>query len=370
MKCNICESVVSRRIFHKSETEIWTNSDDFRDHKNVKYPCELLQCNTCGHILQPFTKRLGEILDDVYKSEQHALSTLPGIGNWGTTMGQGMFVYLDKLNLKDVRSACEIGCGNDFYLKYLKETGVESLVGVEPSFRADHTKDGIHFKAGYADSQMKLNERFDLIYAMNVLEHVYDLNEIFQFVNSHISEKGNLFFCVPNCKAQLEAGDPALFIHEHINYFTEEILHELLVRKGFENIEILSTLDSYFVSAVYNNGSGKYKVMNIPQFDYTRNLDQNLTIIRSKCAGKKVAFHGVCNSLNNILGWVELDNDFILIDNDITKIGKTFFAKIVHQPDKDILNEIDLVFILPRAYSDAISHQYKELGYTGEIVKL
>jgi UDP-N-acetyl-D-mannosaminuronate dehydrogenase len=45
--------------------------------------------------------------------------------------------------------------------------------------------------------------------------------------------------------------------------------------------------------------------------DYVGKLETNLEILKQKCRGKKVAFHGVCNSLNNILSWSNLKIDFI-----------------------------------------------------------
>lgn len=76
-------------------------------------------------------------MNEIYSSDQHSLSTLPGEGNWGLTMGNWNIGFLEKLDLALISAACEIGCGNDFYLQYLKNKGVVDLLGIDPSFKED-----------------------------------------------------------------------------------------------------------------------------------------------------------------------------------------------------------------------------------------
>jgi SAM-dependent methyltransferase len=370
MKCNLCTSEVIRILFHQDETEIWTNADDTRDFKNLKYPCDLLQCDHCGHIQQPNSTTLSSHLEKIYNSNQHALSTLPGVGNWGAEIGNEVLLYFDKINLNDVNSACEIGFGNDFYLQHLSKNKVSTLYGIEPSIGSDHISNGIHFIKGYADQKVDIGINFDLIYAMNVFEHVHDLSSIFTFINRHIKENGKLFFCIPNCEAQLISGDTALFIHEHYNYFTQKTLHELLKMNGFGSIQIYASLDTYYVHALKNkNIANDSKQTIIDKYDYVGKLETNLEILKQKCRGKKVAFHGVCNSLNNILSWSNLNFDFILFDNDITKKDKKYFGTTVLIPDSEILKGVEVVVILPRAYNLVIEKQYIDLHFQGEILK-
>ena len=62
--------------------------------------------------------------------------------------------------------------------------------------------------------------------------------------------------------------------------------------------------------------------------------------MKKKICGKKVIIHGVNNSLNNILAFSNLDNNFILVDNEQTKVGKLFVGKTVFKPSKKLLNGI------------------------------
>lgn len=365
INCNLCRSYDLKEVLAKGLTTIWTNSTGFENTK--KHKCFLYQCVSCGHVFQPLTSELENSLSMIYSSDQHSLSTLPGVGNWGLAMGNWNIDFLDKLDFSSISSACEIGCGNDFYLQHLKEKGIADLLGIDPSFKDDFVSNGIYLKGGFVNSEMKLDKVFDLIYSMNVFEHIENLDEIFVFINKHLCDNGTLFFCVPNCYSQLSIGDPALFIHEHINYFTENVLINLLNRNNFDIMRVDSTSDTYYITAKKTLNPVKHDKYSLPDFSYNLKLESKLRAIVSNCEGKRILFHGVCNSLNNILNWVNIEDNYLLADNDETKHGKIFFGKVVNKPDKALLNEIDVVYILPLAYSDKIIEQYVNLGFRGEL---
>jgi SAM-dependent methyltransferase len=365
MKCNLCKSHQLKEVLTKGLTNVWTNSTDFEKYE--KHKCYLTQCQSCGHVFQPITLELMNTLNEIYSSEENAVSTLPGVGNWGLEMANSNMKYLDNIDIKSINSACEIGCGNDFFLQYLRNQGVNNLLGIDPSFKCDFVEDNVTFKSGFVDSQMNLNKKFDLIYAMNVFEHINDLDEIFIFIEKHLVDNGILFFCVPNCQALLSYGDPALFIHEHINYFTESVLINLLQQNSFKLVSLESTSDTYYITAQKTICHANFDTISITEFNYGNILETKLKSISNHCKGKRVLFHGVCNSLNNILNWGKIEFDYKLADNDDTKEGKLFFGKTVNKPNKQLLSDIDLVYILPLAYADKILDQYNAIGFNGEI---
>ena len=364
INCNLCGSYILKEILAKGLTTIWTNSTGF---ENKKHKCLLYQCVSCGHVFQPLTTELEHSLSKIYSSEQHSLSTLPGVGNWGLAMGNWNKDFLNKVDFSTISSACEIGCGNDFYLKHLKEKGIVDLFGIDPSFKEDFVSNGIYLKGGFVNSEMKLDKVFDLIYSMNVFEHIENLDEIFMFINNHLCDNGKLFFCVPNCHSQLSIGDPALFIHEHINYFTENVLINLLNRNNFDIVRVDSTTDTYYITAQKSFNPINQNQYTISDFGYNQKLESKLRTIVSNCEGKRILFHGVCNSLNNILNWLDIEINYLIADNDETKHGKIFFGKVVNKPNESLLKEIDIVYILPLAYSDKIIEQYYNLSFKGEL---
>ena len=108
MKCNLCKSHQLKEVLTKGLTNVWTNSTDFEKYE--KHKCYLTQCQSCGHVFQPITLELMNTLNEIYSSEENAVSTLPGVGNWGLEMANSNMKYLDNIYIKSINSACEIGC--------------------------------------------------------------------------------------------------------------------------------------------------------------------------------------------------------------------------------------------------------------------
>lgn len=96
-------------------------------------------------------------------------------------------------------------------------------------------------------------------------------------------------------------------------------------------------------------------------------LDSRLKKIETIASRDKIAFHGVNNSLNNILGWLRLKGSFGLFDNDKSKIGKMYFGKIVQSPTKDKIKDYSTIFIVPYAFFKEIKKQYEHMEFKGNI---
>jgi 2-polyprenyl-3-methyl-5-hydroxy-6-metoxy-1,4-benzoquinol methylase len=90
----------------------------------------------------------------------------------------GWFLRKYPLNIKDI-NILDIGCGTGFYVEFWEKKGAIQLTGMdltrksvtELSKKYDLYK---FFRGNIGDNELKLNEKFDLITAFDVLFHIVD----------------------------------------------------------------------------------------------------------------------------------------------------------------------------------------------------
>jgi SAM-dependent methyltransferase len=360
MTCNICNNKKYIVILNKGKIPIWTGSPKKKYH----YKCQLRQCVKCGHVYQEVSSDLSTILKNIYKSNNAQVSTSLGIGNWGLERAK---IYLSRINYKKYKSAIELGCANGFILKFLEDFGYDTLIGIEPSLSISNQIGKIKFIKSFANEKTSLGLKVDLIFSNCVFEHIEDINGILEFVRKHLNVNGEFFFTVPNAQRELEDGDSSLFMHEHINYFTKNVINFVLVKNRFQVNYIKEDSSALYVSAKLIDKN--YIKLKHPKLynNFSESMNNKINkfenLITSK---KKIILHGVCNKLNNIFGWSKKKISFTLVDNDEIKVGKIFFGQKVLSLNDVNLSKYDNVFIVPNSYFKDIKKQYIDLGFKGK----
>jgi SAM-dependent methyltransferase len=361
MACNICEAPQYIEILSKNVIPIWTGSSEI---KVEKFPCKIYQCSECGHVYQNISEELSKKLYDIYSFGHAFASTPPGDQGWGFERAK---VFLDRINYIDYSSAIEIGCADGYLLRFLEKQGYSKLIGVEPSLPKSSKIGNIEFIKAFASSDLIL-ERVDLIFSNVVFEHIEDINSVLQFVKNNLKPTGELFFAVPNAQAELETGDPVVFIHEHVHYYTKNSINYLLAKNGFKSKSIVQDGDAIYVTAIID---AKIPMPSNP-FNIYSNYSNLLNIRLAKfcetmISHNNIIIHGANSKLNNILGWVEDEYSFTLVDNDKVKLSQFFFGQKVRNINDLNLTDYDCVVIVPTAYFNNIRDQYLQLGFSGKI---
>lgn len=137
----------------------------------------------------------------------------------------------------------DIGCSIGGLLSVFQKNGYERLLGIEPSGSCVETVKrlyGIEAQAIYL-SDLEGERKFDLAVLSEVLEHIVDLNEVLAKINDILSKNGLLFIEVPDSgKWEFQNSAPfQQFSVEHINYFSQCSLGNLLTKNGFETVAVL-----------------------------------------------------------------------------------------------------------------------------------
>lgn len=361
MACKLCGNSNYIDILSKRPIPIWTGSSKIEDDF---YPCHLKQCLKCGHVYEDVSPELSDKLTKIYTSVHAQASTPPGDGNWGLKRAQ---LFLDKINYKKYSSAIEIGCADGFFLQFLKNHGYKKLIGIEPSLSKNSTVGKIEFINDFAKEETSLGVKVDLIFSNAVFEHIEDMNGVLKFCKNHLNKNGELFFAVPNAQIELEENDPALFIHEHVHYYTKDSIEYLLANNGFEIKSISQECSATYVSAIFNENIKLPTCSPALYSDYSKMLDIRLTKFEDIMnSSDNVIIHGANNKLNNILGWLNNSFSFTMVDNDENKYNKYFFNHEVHKLSNLDLSKYDTIVIVPTCFYEAIKNEYIELGFTGK----
>jgi SAM-dependent methyltransferase len=143
---------------------------------------------------------------------------------------------------RDVR-VLDIGCSTGGFLAMLKDAGYKNLLGIDPSRVCAETATrmyGIDAIAASIDSFEFTPGSYGLVVLSAVLEHVRDLRPVLSRVREMLGENGYLFVSVPDAGrfARYEGAPFQEFSTEHINFFSDASLSNLLRVAGFEKIQV------------------------------------------------------------------------------------------------------------------------------------
>ena len=154
--------------------------------------------------------------------------------------GRAVLARLDEYIPPGRRSVLDFGCGTGPWLNMLQDAGWQTC-GIEPSSDAAFVR---HQRL----EDIPGDQRFDLVVAYHVLEHLPDPLAILKQLAASLRTGGLLFVSVPRLDKVMEHRDARYCLSppHHIVSFTEACLRCLLARAGFEVVETLHHLDDVF----------------------------------------------------------------------------------------------------------------------------
>jgi SAM-dependent methyltransferase len=146
----------------------------------------------------------------------------------------------------------DYGCGTGEFLEHLKKNGWD-ITGVEPSDEARKKSTDLLQATIHSGIEKIGNKKFDVITLWHVLEHIHDVNEKLQSLNSLLKEDGIIFIAVPNHQSPdgKRYGEhwAGYDVPRHLWHFSKDTMKKLLGNNGFEIIDISPMkLDAFYVS--------------------------------------------------------------------------------------------------------------------------
>ena len=295
--------------------------------------------------------------------------------------------YINDKNAKIL----DIGCSTGALLSILKSHGYYNLSGIDPSPSCVKTvKELYNIEATTNNiSDFDSNEKFDVIILSAVLEHFVDFTGSMQKIRSLLKKQGLLFIEVPDA----ERFDSYVFTPfqqfsiEHINYFSQQSVKNLLSKFSFEIIEmqenenrINQSIDpDIFVLSrkldkdnfkIIRDDTCESRIRNYISQCFKIDLKVK-KIIQEKLADEnKIIVWGVGTHTQRLIGsGLNLSKILFFVDSNTRYKGKKINGIEIKSPD-DIKENIPIL-ISTYSYQEEVAHQIKEvLKLNNKIIKI
>lgn len=144
---------------------------------------------------------------------------------------------IESLNLSKDSKILEAGCGPGGNLKMLSHFG--DVRAFEPdSFSVEHSKElsGLDIQTGTLPEGMPFDEKFDLVCAFDVIEHIDDDKGSVKALCEHTKDDGYALFTVPAFQFLWSKHD---VMNHHKRRYTKNEFKHVLVSAGYD-VEFIS----------------------------------------------------------------------------------------------------------------------------------
>lgn len=239
-----------------------------KDQTVSKKEFNIQKCDGCNFIItspRPKDDELGQYyLSDEYISHTNKSKTL------FDKVYQISRVYALKWKLSvlnkyttSTKTLLDVGCGTGSFIKYCSNNHWD-VIGVEPSANAkEHIPADLRMKVK-SDLHHVEQKEFDAITLWHVLEHIPNLNDALNLIESKLKSTGTLFIAVPNPEswdAKKYATNWAAYdVPRHLWHFTQETMHKLMTKHHLQVVQTLPMkLDAYYVSLLSEKYEDKSK---------------------------------------------------------------------------------------------------------------
>lgn len=192
------------------------------------------------------------LVKDYYNSIYKDVNAGLDLGKYHNEMKLEFGEFMKK-NLKIL----DLGCGAGFFLKVLEDEGCRDIYGVEidaPQFMeaSKILKYAKLFNKDIMQFVAKTTEKFDVIFMLDVLEHIgkEEIIPLLMMINKILNDKGILILRTPNADSPILSSKFRYTDFTHELSFNEESIKMVLKEVGFRDIKCRPTRKALFGSAL------------------------------------------------------------------------------------------------------------------------
>jgi len=389
-KCPICDSKNISRLFFAERFPFFTAPVKKKEKREIlgKYTSRQLQgrlesvvCNKCSHIFLS-TLAPEKIISELYKkfySYPSALesSFIPERDN------AFLEVFKDKILRKlrkDQKNILEIGCYDGFILYNLKKLGF-SVTGCDPSNGAVIGQShNIDIKRRFFDVEyfLKASLSYDLIIFRHFLEHVAKPVDFLKNLNKILKPNGLIIFEVPSTDFHLKNIETSVFSFQHLQYFSDISIKQLLYKSGLKLIDIVNTGENLIItsslekSRITKNGKAVRKSSESFRNRFKNKKEQLKKMLR-QYSDNGIVLWGAGGFAVSLMETYDVKKKNIcqIVDSDAKKWGMEFLKHGIPIASPNTLKKIDHgCLVICSMYAKEIIKQLKTLKYDKPIINL
>ena len=362
-KCPLCGNI---NIDHIKSIDYVSNKiiNGFSDK------VEIVFCNTCSLIYN----NISDIQSDfdnyykniaVYSKDFHPINSKEAFIYYNN-----IFNILSKYSKKD-DEILDIGCGNGGVLKEFYKHGYTKLTGIDQSDAFNSIKEECEINF-INDSILNIkkitNKKFNIVIAMQIIEHILELDTFIKDLDDVIDDNGILFLEVPNTKDYCNMYNLTI---EHINHFSIESIINFARIYDYEILYINIETD-YIVSGIKPiQAVLKKKKLDVKEkyLDFFSKIENSINynlIHELEKSNSKIILWGIANTILPFINKLSNLNIIKIFDSSKNKQNKKILNHVITNPS-DNIDEDAVILILPELYYDNIYNQIKEMGLKNRI---
>lgn len=326
-----------------------------------------------GLVRQVVSDRVSSALSLVYSLGHEIGTPLAGEGA-GLPYLSDFRDFVVSGTRRDAR-VLEIGVGRGHLTHMLGSSGRDTI-GIEPGkgYSKEWEQLGIRVVQDFFPSS-KITGKFDAVVAYAVLEHAEQPIAFLESIRAVLKPGGQVFLAVPDCSAEVFYGDPSMFIHEHVSYFTGDTLRSVASRAGFE----ATVVESGFGRSLYLQGRISIPSpirkssadVPLPGVDMSLRFSQKVKNVRAalRLFGREGPVGVFCPG--RALPFLEQGAEYRFFDDDVRLWGKFLPPFEVPIEGRRALFDEPMhnLLICSRTFGDQIADELVASGFQGQIHK-
>ena len=400
MKCPICKKDRSEQLLKLACGNL--------DGSTLYDPVVIMCCRECGHVFNELTQADQSGMIDYYTKEYsmnnlHSPNTkgdLPGSSSENSCVRYSNLFDVVKYHIDINSNVLDVGCATGGFLNHLDHRGYANLCGIdisEPYLEVAKSNKKLDIRVGSAESIPYVNDKFDLVIADQVVEHIFDPNHIFIETKRVLKQDGYLCIGVPDA---MKYDDCFFFdfywflMREHVHHFDLDHLVMLARQHGFELISnnttfsnmisdksVLPNLTMLFRLAdkkrvnpymQHRNFNLRYKVKDYINHSYKELEKKNRLIDIIAVSDVPIVIFGVSRELYYLYENTSLSRCNIngFVDDTPHKQEHFTFDGYEINGRSMLKNSSECVLITATAHTDKIKEVLNSVGHKGRIIAL
>ena len=376
--CPICNSSDVQNLY----------DNKFEKIENINLTYVVCSCINCGFIYSNYIPE-DSVYSEYYSnfSKYDVYDSLEKIPPLDNEVAELTVNFLYDNNIK-VSSVYDIGCSIGLFLSKVKSSDSNILChGIDPSPNSRKIARklfDIEVEIGFYEGKTSL-VNYDLISSCSVLEHIKDVRSFINNISRNVKNGSYLLFLVPSLNDFSELNGEWLgeLSIEHINYFNEKSINNLLVEFGYSKVVyqrirltngqyiliFLGKLEEKTVNSLNKDIEG---VQNFNKYLNNSNvLLENIKDIFSSINEPYLLFGAGSHTLRLLkLDCVEKNPPICIIDSNKNIQDKYLGNFIINAPTIKSIDKSIPVVISSYKGVESIKNTLKLNGFTGKVIEL